>query len=201
MTRRLNLAMVKRPMMIFFPAVLGTVGGVVGGALVYSYEYGDAWASGAETEPAVKGRQKLAEVGVLDQDLELLIELTREGIENGNFGLRGRLVSGMRADVSFPEEFDFEEVEAWVDRNVRWGVAGLDRERSVGDAAVIGMRANGQGTLGRDFEDAVVVAQFIVMYGVEGEFPGLLGFRADGPPFVIWGILANKYDWRIALPD
>ncbi len=188
-------------MIVVFIIVLGTLGGVIGGAWDYSHLHSDAWANAAGTEPVVKGRQRLVSADVEDEELELLTELTREGIENGHFGLQGSLVSGMRADRDFPREFGFEEVEAWVERNVRWEVTGLDRERSVGDVAVMEVRARGQGTHGRDFEDAAVAARFIVMYGMGGEFPGLLGFRADDPPFVVWGILANDHDWRVAVPD
>ena len=200
MISRSNLAMVNRVLTAVFVFMLGMAGGVTGGTWGHSHSSGDVRAS--ESEAAfVAGAEKPVAPDLADEDLDLLVELTREGIENGRLGLQGRLVSGMRTDARFPHEFGFEEVEVWVERNVRWEVVGLDRERSVGEVAVMEVRARGQGTLGREFENAAVAARFIVMYGMGGEFPGLLGFRADGPPFVVWGILSNDHDWRVAVPE
>ncbi len=200
MRSRSKLAMVNRVLTAVFIFMVGMAGGVTSGTWGHSHSNSETRASESESAFVVGAKKPVAS-DVVDEDLDLLVELTREGIENGRFGLQGRLVSGMLADARFPHEFDFEEVESWVERNVGWEVVGLDWERSVGDVAVMEVRARGRGTLGREFEDAAVAARFIVMYGMGGEFPGLLGFRADGPPFVVWGILSNDHDWRVAVPD
>ena len=109
-------------------------------------------------------------------DLALLKELTEDGIENGTFGLQGLLTSEIRIAEGFPQEYSFDDVREWVDRNMQWDVMGLDRTRSYGDVAVMSVRAAGQGRLGREFEQAVVVAEFVVIYGVGGEFPGLFDY-------------------------
>ena len=130
------------------------------------------------------------------KDIGRLQELTEEGIANDSFGLRGRLASELRRNESYPAEYGFEETRDWVERHVEWEVVGLDGNRSHGDVAVVSVRAVAQGDLGRDFEQLVVVANFVVIYGVGGEFPGIMGYELDGPPFVVRGILSNKYDWR-----
>ena len=136
-----------------------------------------------------------------DELTSLLQELTEEGIENGHFGFQGRVASGMRVGV-IGDHYGFAEVEEWVLREVEWDVGRVDRERSIeGAFAVVPVVARGAGDLGESHESAGVVARYMVLYGTAGEFPGLLAVRPDGEPLVIYDILENKYDWRIAVPD
>ena len=128
----------------------------------------------------------------------LLLELTREGIDYDKFGFDGRLVSAMRAEEVLPED-DFEKLREWVRGNVEWTVMPVDRERSIEKViAVVPIVAKGSGQMGEEYETAAVFARFIVIYGVGGQFPGIQGYRLEGPPFVVFGIMDNKYDWREA---
>lgn len=133
------------------------------------------------------------------QDEALLVSLTREGIDNGNFGLQGRLVSAMRAEDAILGEMPFIELEKWVEENVKWEVHPVDRNRSTdGAVAVVPVLAKGHGHTGHEYEQVSVAMPFIVLYGVGGEFPGVMGYKEDGAPFIVHGIFENKYDWREA---
>ena len=134
------------------------------------------------------------------QDRDFLVELTEEGIENGRLGLQGRLTSDVRAELV--EDPGWEQIEAWVLREVEWDVGPVDHERSVAEGfALVPVVARGAGRLSDTTEALGVVVHYVVLYGMAGEFPGLLGVRSDGEPLVIYDILENKYDWRIAVPD
>ena len=129
------------------------------------------------------------------EDEELLMELTEEGVLNDRFGLQGQLTSVMRADGALPENLGFGDVRGWVDRNVEWTVLPVDTGRSVrGAVTVVLVKAVGYGQLGKEYEKAAVNMRFVVLYGVEGEFPGLHAYRADSAPMVLHGIFDNKYD-------
>ncbi len=135
-----------------------------------------------------------------DDVVRLLTELTEEGIENGHLGMQGRVTSDVRAE--FIEDPGWDQVEAWVLREIDWEVGPIDQERSVKNAfAVVPVVARGVGRLGDGHESLAAVVRYMVLYSTAGEFPGLLGVRDYGEPLVIYAILENKYDWREAVPD
>ena len=96
----------------------------------------------------------------------------------------------MRAEDNMAAEMSFEEMEAWVEQNIKWEVQFVDRSRSTpGALAVVPVEARGYGSVGHAHEEISIAMPFIVLYGVAGEFPGLIGYNEDGDIFMVQGAL------------
>ena len=128
--------------------------------------------------------------------------LTNEGITNGTIRLKPMLVSAMRAKDTLPLD-DFDLLERWVDKYVHWIVDPSAHNFVLRKDAFVIMpvQAIGSGQMGEDYEMTSVVADFVVIYGIAGEFPQLMSYEMRGDPIIVHGIFAGDYDGRMAVPD